>query len=103
MNSYKIELTDNGSLLRINWGDPATNDTIVRDADATLRQLKESGELKGGSLIRVNGPASLPVAMVISHHLTHLYETVAVFDPKLSKYVVVSVHGGAHRLGDLIV
>ena len=27
----------------------------------------------------VNGPASVPVAMVIAHHLVYLYEAVAVF------------------------
>lgn len=102
MSTYKIDLTNDRSLLKISWGDPAANDAIVRDADARLIELKESGELSGGALIRVNGPASLPVAMVIAHHLVHLYEAVAVFDPKLGKYVVVSAHGGPHRLGDLI-
>lgn len=102
MNTYKIDLTEGGSHLQINFGDPATNETIVPDADARLLQLKASGELAGGSLIRVNGPATIPVAMVISHHLVHLYETVAVFDPKLGKYVVVSAHGGPYQLGTLI-
>jgi len=102
MSTYNIELKENGTLLKISWGEQATNDLIVQDADARLHELQKTGELKGGPLIRVNGPASLPVAMVISHHLLHLYETVAVFDPKLGKYVVVSAHGGPHTLGNLI-
>ena len=47
MNTYKIDLTEDGSTLRINWGDPATNETIVWDSDARLVQLEQSGQLIG--------------------------------------------------------
>ncbi len=102
MNTYHIDLQENGTLMIIRFGAQATNDQIVRDAESRLSELKASGALAGGPIIRVNGPASLPVAMVISHHLVHLYQTVAAYDPKLSKYVVIANHGGAYSLGDLI-
>ena len=53
-------------------------------------------------MIRVNGPASLPVAMVLCHKLAHRYQAVACFDPKLSKYVVAISHGGKYAVGDLL-
>jgi CRISPR-associated protein Csx3 len=59
-------------------------------------------ELAGGEVIRVNGPASLPVAMVLAHKLAHLYQAVACFDPKLGKYVVAIAHGDKYAVGDLV-
>lgn len=54
--------------------------------------MTKTGELSGGGLLKVNGPASLPVAMVLEHKLSHLFEAIACFDPKLNKYVVVISH-----------
>ena len=102
MSTYSIHLEENGALLRIAFAEPADNPLIVRDAEARLQAMKKDGELSGGACIRVNGPASLPVAFILSHHLVHLYQTVAVYDPKLEQYIVVSSHGGAHCIGDLI-
>jgi CRISPR-associated protein Csx3 len=100
MATYKINF-ENG-VLRIGFGDPAQNDQIVRDAEARLDEMIATDDLTGGELIRVNGPASLPVAMVIAHKLCHLYGTVACFDPKLAKYVVAVTHGDKYAVGDLI-
>ena len=83
-------------------GTPAQKDEIVKDAEARLDELVLNGILAGGEMIRINGPASLPVAMVLAHKLAHLYGTVACFDPKLSKYVVAIAHGGKFAVGDLI-
>jgi CRISPR-associated protein Csx3 len=101
MASYKISLEE-GSLLRVGFGDPAQNDQIVRDAEKRLAEMVESGELKGGELIKINGPASLPVACVIAHAVAHLFQAVGVFDPKLGKYVVAISHGDKYTIGDLI-
>lgn len=100
MATYKIFLE--GDTLRVSFGDAAQNDQIVRDAVARLNEMVESGELKGGELIRINGPASLPVACAIAHAVGHLYGVVAVFDPKMAKYVVAVSHGFAYTPGDLI-
>lgn len=100
MSTYNLSLTD--GILKIGFGAPAQNDQIVKDAESGLDALIESGELKGGEVIRVNGPASLPVAMVIAHKVNHLYGAVACFDPKMSKYVVAISHDPAYAVGDLI-
>ena len=100
MATYNVTLAD--GVLKVGFGDPAQNDVIVRDAKARLDEMAASGELAGGKLVRVNGPASLPVAGVLAHSLAHLYEVVAVYDPKLGKYVVAVSHGTDHAVGDLI-
>ncbi len=100
MAAYNI--TADGSVLRVAFGDPAQNDEIVRAAQSRLDEMKAAGELPGGPIVKINGPASLPVAVVLAHGLVHLYEAIGVFDPKLGKYVIAVSHGGAYKLGDLI-
>ncbi|MDD4476574.1 MAG: CRISPR-associated protein Csx3 [Patescibacteria group bacterium] len=99
MSTYNIVLTE--GTLKIGFGSPAQNDQIVKDAEARLDEMAKLGEL-GGEVIRINGPASLPVAMVLAHKLAHRYQAVACFDPKLSKYVVAIAHGDKYTVGDLI-
>ncbi|HEY9602585.1 MAG TPA: CRISPR-associated protein Csx3 [Allocoleopsis sp.] len=100
MTTYNIEL--DGERLNIGFADPAQNDQIVRDAAARLDEMAESGELKGGQLLKINGPASLPVACVLAHKVAHLFGAVGVFDPKLGKYVISITHNPTYKLGDLI-
>ena len=100
MSTYNIALTE--GILKIGFGSPAQNDQIVKDAETRLDETVKSGELAGGEVVRVNGPASLPVAMVVCHKLAHLYGAVACFDPKLSKYVVAISHNPAYTIGQLI-
>ena len=99
MATYKIsaETTANGVLLRLSFGEPAQNDQIVRDAVSALSELK----LSGGETVLLNGPASLPVAVAITHGVAHLFNEVAVFDPKMAGYVVAVSHGG-REVGTLI-
>ena len=82
--TYRISL-EQGDLLRVGFGDPAQNDQIVKDALARLDEMISSGELAGGEVMRVNGPASLPVAMVLAHRLAHLYQALAYFDPNTGR------------------
>lgn len=100
MSAYNIEM--NGSVMKVGFGEPSQNDEIVRAAVARLNEMTESGELSGGEIVKINGPASLPVAVAIAHGVNHLFETVAVFDPKLGKYVVSVTHGTEYKPGDLI-
>lgn len=90
--AYKIsaEQTPNGVLLRLSFGQPAQNDQIVKDAVAALEELM----LSGGQTVLLNGPASLPAACAIAHGVCHIFKEVAVFDPKMSAYVVAVSHGG---------
>lgn len=88
------------TLFKVGFGDPAQNDEIVRAAEARMGELKAAGI--GGQLALVNGPASLPVAVVLAHHLIHLFGVVAVFDPKMAAYVVASSHDPSRPVGTLI-
>lgn len=93
MATYNIsaDSRDDGvTVLTVSFGDPAGNDQIVVDAVAALKALG----LKGGKTVAINGPASLPVAMAISHGVCHLFGEVACYDPKLAAYVVAVSHGG---------
>ncbi len=87
-----------GDVLKIGFGVPAQNDQIVKDAVAAVKELS----LQGGKVIKLNGPASLPVAIAIAHEVGHLYGAVAAFDPKLAKYVVAISHDPSLKVGDLI-
>jgi CRISPR-associated protein Csx3 len=103
MNTYHIELQ--GDTLKVGFGNPAQNDQIVRDTALRLDKMIQDGILGGGTLLKVNGPASIPVSFVLAHRLVHLYGAIAVFDPKLPephKYVVCITHSPAYKLGDLI-
>lgn len=96
MSSYNLSL--DGNVLRVGFGSPASNDVIVKDAVAALKDLG----LSGGPILKINGPASLPVAVALAHGVTHLYGAVAVFDPKLSRYVVSVSHNPDYAVGDLV-
>lgn len=58
MASYKIDLKKN-EILEVGFGDPAQNDQIVRDAVKRLDEMIKDGTMAGGSVIKINGPASL--------------------------------------------
>lgn len=100
MTSYNI--SREGDVLKVGFGKPAENSQIVQDALARLDEMIASGELAGGGLIKVNGPASLPVGMVLCHALAHRFGAVGVFDPKMAGYVVAVSHDPARKVGDLI-
>jgi len=85
-------------VMKVSFGAPAQNDDIVRDAVAGVKALN----LQGGKLLKINGPASLPVAIAIGHEVSHLYGAIGVFDPKLGKYVVAVSHDAEYKVGDLI-
>lgn len=89
----------NGHLLKIGFNPqvPGQNDQIVRDAVAALATIE-----KGGELVLLNGPASLPVAIAIGHGVAHLYGGVACYDPKLNSYVVAISHDPRWAVGNLI-
>ena len=90
-STYIITRDDTG-ILWVDFGTPSDNTQIVKDAAARLDVMQKAGELSGGGLLRINGPASLPVAMVLGHKLSHLFEAIACFDPKMNKYVVAISH-----------
>ena len=102
MEVYKIDLEDN-NILQLCMGDvPAQNDVLVQTVEKKLDELIAAKKIYGGEIIKINGPATLPIAFVLAHKLNHLYEAVAMYDPKLSKYVIVITHGPKYRVGDLV-
>jgi CRISPR-associated protein Csx3 len=96
MSTYNV--VRDGDVLKLSFGAQAQNDQIVKDAVAAVKAL----ELEGGKVIKLNGPASLPVAIALSHEVGHLFGAVAAFDPKLGKYVVAISHDPDFAVGDLI-
>ncbi len=98
---YKVAIasqTDAVTVLEVGFEEPSSNDKIVPAAIEAIKALK----LTGGNVVKFNGPASLPVAMALAHHVAHLYGVVAVFDPKLGKYVVAISHDPTYSPGDFI-
>ncbi len=101
MSTYTIEVevqTDKEVLLKVSFSEQADNTQIVVDAKVAIEALG----LQGGRLVKFNGAASLPVAMVMCHAVAHLFGAVAVYDPKLAGYVVCVSHSPEHRVGELI-
>lgn len=50
----------------------------------------------------MTGRASIPVTAVVTHALAHRFVSIAMYDPKLDRYVVAVAHGGELRVGDLL-
>lgn len=102
MATYNVSVdrvgADDTVVLRVGFGEPAQNDQIVRDAVAAVRGLN----LSGGKAVALNGPASLPAAVALSHELGHLFGAILVFDPKMAGYVVAVSHDPAYAVGDVI-
>lgn len=88
-----------GDVLKVGFGDPASNDAIVKEVAVTAHELRDHVH---GKVLKINGAASLPVATVLAHELSHVVAALAVFDPKLGKYVVTVAHGGSLSVGDLV-
>lgn len=105
MSTYHIELEDD--VLRVKFGTPATGDQIIRDAAARLDEMIASEEIKGGRLLKIDGPASLPVCYLIAHKISHLYSAIAIFDPKIGRkgyktFITAISHTPAYKVGELI-
>jgi len=108
MYSYQMKLE--GDVLKVGFNRvlPAKGDRIVRDAVEQLSQMIDSGQLSGGGVLMIDGPQSVPVAYALGHRLSHLYEAIAILDPKIGKkghktYIVTITHGSSkYEVGDLI-
>jgi CRISPR-associated protein Csx3 len=81
--------------LKVGFSRPAENDQVVRDAAEAIQLL----DLRGGPLVKFDGPCSLPVAMVLAHAVAHKYAAVAVLDPKLNASIIVISHDPARPIG----
>ena len=101
MTTFKIDFDEKTATLKIGFNPekPATNEQLVKDAEKEINNLKDRIM---GPLLKITGPASLPVAFVLAHTLSHLCGAIAIFDPKLGKFVVAVSHNPDFVIGDLI-
>ncbi len=66
MGIYHIAV-ERDNLLRIGFGDtPAQNDVLVKEAAQIIGEMIEVGTIKGGELIKLKGPATLPIAFEVT-------------------------------------
>jgi CRISPR-associated protein Csx3 len=93
---YRMDFDKETSILKIAFGAPADNDQIVKEVKSLAENLVNE---VSGAVLKINGPASMPVAMVIAHAFAHVTQAVAAWDPKLSKYVVVITHSPEFAVG----
>lgn len=106
MSNYQIRLQ--GDILRVGFGIiPATGDRIVRDVAAKLDEMIATGELPGGSLIKINGRVSVLVSQVLADRLGRLYDAIALLDPKIGapgidRYVVTVSRNLQYEVGDVL-
>lgn len=77
-------------------------DVLTKYAEIAINYLINNGILKGGNLLKINGKSSMAVNMMIASKVAHLYSNVAVYDPKLSGYVISLRHGGEYAEGEFI-
>ena len=94
MKTFKIDFQD--GILKIGFGEPAQNPAILKELDEVLNIDPTVRVLK------INGPASLPIAMWLAHTVSHIFGTIATYDPKLNGYVVVIDHSGEYKIGDVL-
>ncbi|NJK28759.1 MAG: CRISPR-associated protein Csx3 [Acaryochloris sp. SU_5_25] len=98
MTTFTAQLQ--GDILYIGLGAAADNPQIVRDAHSTILTLIQNQILTGGALLAIHGESSIIAAYGIAAQLTQRYDTIAVYDPKLSTYIVVTTHTTSYRIGD---
>ncbi len=89
-----------GDHILVGFGEPAQNPDILRELEGVRQDVVSLAA--GKRLVRINGPASLPVAMWLAHAIVHVCGAIAVFDPKLGKYVVCVSHDPEYKIGDLV-
>lgn len=81
---------------------PADGDRVVRDVHTQVRQMIASGELTGGTLLKIDGRIPIAASYTLSHEVVHLYRAVAVADTRLGAYVVVSSTTQEYPLGSRV-
>ena len=100
MSAYTVEIE--GDVLKVGFGARTDNDVIAREAHHRLNEMNDRGEFDDIDLVKINGPMSMPVAMVLALELAAWCRVVACYDPKLDRYVVVASEDSGHPIGELI-
>lgn len=101
-STYNVSF--DGQVLQIGFGAASDNDRKVVDAKAGCESVQQEVVAANLDVLRVNGAASLPVAMTVAHAFAHLVPAIACFDPKINggSYVVSISHSPNYKVGDVI-
>ena len=99
MTSSAYNMVLDGDVLNIGFGESPTDIEVVLAAQELINDLR--GEAQGKHL-KLNGPASLSVAVMIGHAFGNTNQTIAVFLPKLQQYIVVVSFVKSIPVGTLI-
>lgn len=78
MSSYSIQLEND--LLKVGFSTPVNGDRIVKDIHQQLTEMINSGQLKGGKLLKINGRISIPGCYTLAHEVAHLFGAIAFLD-----------------------
>ena len=105
MTTYHISLE--GDVLKVGFGQDANGDQIVKDAAQRLDEMMALGEITGGKLLKVDGPASVAVSYLIAHKISHLFGAIAIFDPKIGRkgyktFITAVSQTPAYKIGEII-
>jgi CRISPR-associated protein Csx3 len=90
------------NILRVGFVGRAEGNQVVRDASARLDELISSGVFPSGGLVKINGPLSIPVALMLSHRLMKRFRAVGTYDRRSAKYIISASEDSAYRVGDLV-
>ncbi len=104
MNSFIVNspvINGDFAVIRIGFNPEvtATNEQLVVDATTAIRAVVEQVQ---GKVVVFNGPASLPVTMVLTHAVVHVAKAVGGYDPKLAAYVIAVSHDPAYVVGQVV-
>jgi len=100
MTTYLMNVEGDTLKVNFNQDNRTTGDILVKDAVARLDELINSGQLRGGYLLKINGPISLLISYAFAHKLADLYGAIAVSDTRLNAYVVVISNSPKYKIGD---
>lgn len=90
-------------IARLKNGGEFDGDLILKDAKIQLENLINSGQLPGGKkLLKINGRSTVLASFFIANKLAHKYSGIAVFDPKLDRYVTTISHSPHHQVGEIL-
>jgi CRISPR-associated protein Csx3 len=87
--AYHISI--DGDILKPSMGTPSTKKEIARDALSEVNRLIDSGELSSGDQIKINGRLTVSATAVIIDRISGMFDTIAIFDPKIGGHYVVVV------------
>lgn len=78
-----------------------SGDDLVKYIAEQLPQVAKEHTLYG-RILKINGSVSVPGAMVLAAYFKNRYKAIAMFDPKMSEYIVVISTSHDHKVGSIL-